>query len=120
MRKPASVFVDYIGCSMKHIFIAVLAGVFLLGACVSPEQARKKSYIGTSSGKDLYEFTLQYWSTALWARSKFEGNVKRSALKRCPQGYREISRTSGNPHTYYGGPVPMPYTDINVRIACRQ
>lgn len=94
------------------------AAALLLAACASPEEARRKSLIGQENGENIYEFQVEHWPTSLMADRKLEAWVKREAVKRCPQGYREISRRPGNQHVYRSGPLPMPYNDVHVRISC--
>lgn len=98
--------------------LAVIGMTALFAACVSPEQARHDSFVETRNGEAIYSYTVQHWPTALASRSKLEHWIRRDGEKLCPQGYREISRTPGDSHVYYSGPVPMPYNDVHIRIAC--
>lgn len=89
--------------------------VLVLSAC-GPDP--KQAWRGTENGQNIYEYTVQHWPTALWSEAKLENWVKRDGRKLCPQGYREISRTLGSSHVYYGSPISMPYNDVIVKITC--
>lgn len=102
---------------MQKPTLLILVGL-LVTACTSPEEARRQSLVGTENGQPIYEYTVEHWPTALWSKTKLEAWVKRDGLKRCPDGYREISRTRGQSHVDYSGPISMPYNDVIVRVTC--
>lgn len=104
--------------STKRAGLMLAAAALLLAACATPDEARRKSLIGQENGESIYEFPVEHWPTAMMADRKMEAWIKREAVKRCPQGYREVSRRPGNRHVYYGSLIPMPYNDFHVRISC--
>lgn len=94
----------------------IVPALALLTACGPDPQ---KALRGTENGENIYEYTVEHWPTALWSEAKLENWIKRDGQKLCPQGYREISRTLGDSHVYYGSPIAMTYQDVVVKIVCK-
>lgn len=101
---------------MRVTMTVPMLALSALAAC-GPDAS--KAWRGTENGEAIYEYTVQHWPTALWSERKLEAWIRQDGTKLCPQGYREIARTPGSSHVYYGSPIAMPYNDVIVKIACK-
>ena len=99
---------------MRNIF-GICAAIVLAG-CMSTEQAQQQSYIVDQNGQQVYQFTTTRASGA-WSEQKLNRAIDVQARRRCPSGYREISRQDGKSR-WVPGAIPIKYTDVMVQITC--
>jgi hypothetical protein len=83
---------------------------------MSVEQAQQQSYVGDQNGQQVYQFTTT-WASGAWSEQKLNRAIHVQARRRCPSGYREISRQDGKSR-WVPEAIPIKYTDVIVTVAC--